>query len=64
MLPIELDMGRSWLLMAGHSEFELLLGDSKMFDESDKLFRFGIVIARPVIVGDESGEDASARVEW
>jgi hypothetical protein len=57
-------MSRSWFPVVGHIAFELLPGDSKILDENDRLFRFGIIIARPVIVGDESGEDASARVEW
>jgi hypothetical protein len=40
-----------------HSELELLFIDSELLEKWRPFFLFGILIALPEIVGDESGED-------
>jgi len=61
-LPRELEtVIRSWLPRVDHKELELpAISTLPKFP----LRRCGMFIARPVIVGEESGEDCSARVEW
>jgi hypothetical protein len=63
-LPNELDtVMRSAFAIVDHKELELLLSDSAVPEKWEPLFLFGMFIALPVIVGDESGDDCSARVE-
>jgi hypothetical protein len=63
-LPNELDTTmRSAFAMVDHKELELLLRDSPVAGNCAPFFLLGIFIARPVMVGDESGDDCSASVE-
>ncbi len=67
-LPTELDMaGLSGFAMVDHREFATLPGESgtcEMFIVLLKrAFRGGIIMPRPPIIGEESGEDCSANVE-
>lgn len=68
-LPTELDMaGLSEFAIVDQREFAMLLGESGTCDTLRVLFKRpflgGIIIPRPPIVGEESGEDCSANVEW
>lgn len=65
MLPKELDTFiRSAFAIVDHKEFEFMPLFASEFDAKCRpFFRFGIFMARPLMVGDESGDDASARVE-
>lgn len=63
-LPNELDTAmRSAFAIDDHKELELLLSDSAAPGKCMPFFLFGIFIARPDMVGDESGDDCSASVE-
>lgn len=63
-LPKELDTTiRSGFAMVDHKEFELLFIDSGPEEKCRPFFLFGMFIARPDMVGEESGDDCSARVE-
>ena len=62
-LPKELEtVIRSAFAMVDHKELELLFIDSIPPMKCDPLL-LGIFIALPDMVGDESGDDCSARVE-
>lgn len=64
MLPIELDTAAlSVFAIVDHSELDMLAGDSSKLDELERPFRGGIIMPLPPMVGEESGEDCSARVE-
>ena len=68
-LPTELDMaGLSEFAIVDQRELATLLGESGTYDTLRVLlkrpFLGGIIIPRPPIVGEESGEDCSAKVEW
>jgi hypothetical protein len=63
MLPNELDTVVRSLPRVDHSDIVLLQVDSEK-PPNCPLLLFGMFIALPVIVGEESGEDCSARVEW
>jgi hypothetical protein len=63
-LPNELDtVMRSALAKVDHRELELLFDISIVPEKCSPFFLFGMFIPLPVIVGDESGDDCSARVE-
>lgn len=63
-LPRELDTAtRSGWARVDHKELELLLSASIVPEICEPLFLFGMFIALPDIVGEESGEDCSASVE-
>lgn len=63
-LPKELDtVMRSAFAIVDHKELEALFIDSELLEKCKPFFLFGMFIARPVMVGDESGEDCSANVE-
>lgn len=66
MLPNELDtVIRSAFAIVDHNEFEFMPLLVSKFEEKCKPFlRFGIFMARPPMVGEESGDDCSASVEW
>jgi hypothetical protein len=68
MLPMELDIGAlSGGGMCDHSELCALPRESEKVAEPKGLkmpFRVGMVMPREPMVGEESGEDCSARVEW
>jgi hypothetical protein len=64
-LPKELDTPiRSAFAIVDHNELEVLFIDSGPPEKCSPFFLFGMFIARPVMVGDESGDDCSASVEW
>lgn len=64
MLPIELDTGAlSVFAIVDHSELDTLIGESNRLDELERPFRGGIIMPLPPMVGDESGDDCSAKVE-
>jgi hypothetical protein len=64
-LETELEMVvRSVFPIVDHSELPTMFGDSSTAEVFPNPFRCGIFTPRPVIVGDESGEDCSASVEW
>ena len=53
--------------MCDHIELEELPGESgklAVFRGGKRPFRDGIVTPREPMIGEESGEDCSARVEW
>jgi hypothetical protein len=57
-LPNELDITTlSAFATVVHRELELLFIDSELLEKCRPFFLFGIFIALPEIVGDESGED-------
>ena len=61
-LPSELEIiARSGAGIVDHNEAEFPMGESLILN--CPLLLFGMFIARPVIVGEESGEDCSASVE-
>jgi len=63
-LPKELDtVIRSAFAIVDHKELEVLFTDSEPPVKCRPFFLFGIFIALPPMVGDESGEDCSASVE-
>ena len=63
-LPSELEMFiLSPFAIADHNDAEWPL-PSRPPAKCNPLFLFGMFIALPVMVGDASGEDCSARVEW
>ncbi len=65
MLPIELDTGAlSAFAIVDQSELDVLTGESSRLGALESPFRGGIVMPLPPSVGDESGEDCSASVEW
>jgi hypothetical protein len=66
MLPTELDAAvRSPIPVAGHVECMPMLGESTLMElELERPLRDGIIMPFCVIVGEESGDDWSARVEW
>ena len=64
-LPSELDTTiLSAFAIVDHSELELLVIDSELLEKWRPFFLLGMFIALPPMVGDESGEDCSAKVEW
>lgn len=65
-LPTELDIADfSVVAMVDQSEFGMLPGESGILAMLRGLKRplRGIIMPRPPIMGDESGDDCSARVE-
>jgi hypothetical protein len=63
-LPKELEtVIRSAFAIVDHKEPEALFMASDPMPKCIPFFLLGIFIALPVMVGDESGEDCSARVE-
>lgn len=63
-LPKELEtVIRSALAIVDHKELELLFILSELLGKCSPFFRLGIFMARPDMVGDESGDDCSANVE-
>ena len=68
ILPTELDMaGLSVFAIVDQRELVTLIGESGAWDVFGVLlkrpFLGGIIIPRPPIIGEESGEDCSASVE-
>lgn len=63
-LPTEEDMAdRSGLPMLGQLELGPRPGESSIIEPTEAL-RDGIIMPLCVIIGEESGDDCSARVEW
>lgn len=67
-LPKELEIADlSALGICDQSELDIFPGESGifiLFEELKIFFRVGIVKPRLPIIGEESGDDFSARVEW
>lgn len=64
MLPTELDTAdRSVVLSIGQFEAGIKLGESSIIEVTDAL-REGMPMPFCVIMGEESGDDCSASVEW
>lgn len=64
MLPTELDTAdRSLLLSIGQFAAGAKLGESSIIELTEAL-REGMPMPFCVIMGEESGDDCSARVEW
>ena len=67
VLPTELDKCFSWFAMVDQNELDAFPGESGTLDveiEFKGPLRGGIIMPLPPTVGEESGEDCSARVEW
>jgi len=62
-LPSELEICiRSPFPIVDHKDAELMC--SELREKCNPFFLFGMFIALPPMVGEESGEDCSASVEW
>jgi len=64
-LPKELEtVIRSAFPMVDHKELELMLLESRPPEKCKPFFLFGMFIARPVMVGEESGDDSASVELW